>query len=272
MVCCKGDNILILKYLSEVFQAEGEKLITFFSESDNAVWLEYETWLGMINKKDLQEELSYFHLSSFPFDTYDVFSNFKNSYQFARGIVSRRFEYHVVLSLVNEELLYMDSVEKLAAQFLEKAAELTSKYPSSFEVVIRLHAAYNVFGDNKFSSISNTNQIQQFINLFYDVNTAYLTVDPNIYVTGTDARSLAQTLFQRRKPGYQYIGNKFQMVPFSTPVSLSELVTASPRLTYQLQESPNDAKKQQLLKSCFEKYAKLKEPDQLLKQIYRYIG
>lgn len=30
MVCCKGDNILILKYLSEVFQAEGEKLITFF--------------------------------------------------------------------------------------------------------------------------------------------------------------------------------------------------------------------------------------------------
>lgn len=272
MVCFKGDNILTLKYLSQVFQGHQEKTMTFFSESDNAIWLEYETWLNMINKKDLQDELSYYYISSFPFNLYDVYSNFRNVYHFTKGVVTRKFEYHIVITMANDEILFLDAMEKLAEQFLEKVAEVKDRYPAPFEVVIRFHAAYNVFGDNKYATLTRSNQIQQFINLFYEVNAVYLTVDPQIYVTGTDVVDLANTLYDRTKPSFQYTGKGFQLVPFYDPVSQAELIKGSERITCQFKEAVDDGGKQKMIKDSLLTHARLHNPAQLVKKIYQYIG
>lgn len=271
MVCFKGDNILILKYLSETFQGHQEKTMTFFSESDNAIWLEYETWLNMINKKDLQEDLSYYYISTFPFNLYDAYSNFRTIYHFSKGVVNRKFEFHVVITMSNDEILFLDAMEKLAEQFLEKVTEVKERYPASFDVVIRFHAAYNVFGDNKYATLPRSNQIQQFINLFYEVNAVYLTVDPAIYVTGTDVQDLANTIYSRTRPFYQYAGKGFQLVPFHDPASQADLIAGSERITCQFKESTDDLSKKQLVKDVLRKQAQLQDPEQLVKKIYRYI-
>lgn len=235
MICIHSNEKLIFQNLLEEFQLSNEMPQFFYSESDNSVWLEMETWLEKVTNKQMEESLNYYYVIDSEMDLVDMYAHLKMIWQFAKGFVTSHLTFHVVITFANDQISKADALNNKANELFEKLNQLNLKRKPAFSFNVFFHFAYNLFGESKFVSINASSVIQQFININNESNEGvYLTINPDMLLTGTDVKLFCSKLIKERsgtsKPLMPDIYKDTVLMP--KPILLKELITKINRGTF----------------------------------------
>jgi hypothetical protein len=235
MICIHSNEKLVFQNLLEEFQLSNEMPQFFYSESDNSVWLEMETWLEKVTNKQMEESLVYYYVIDSEMDLVDMYAHLKLIWQFAKGFVIEHLTFHVVITFANDQISKTDALNNKAKELFEKLTQLNSKRKPAFSFDVFFHFAYNLFGESKFVSINESSVIQQFININNESNEgAYLTINPDMLLTGTDVKLFCSKLIKERsrasKPSVPDIYKDTVLMP--KPILLQELISKIHRGTF----------------------------------------
>lgn len=200
MICIHSNEKLIFQNLLAAFHNSGEQPQFFYAESDNSVWLEMETLLEKVTNKQVEDEFTYYFVIDHTTDPFDIYAHIKMVWQYVRGFVSSQVSLHIIVTYTNEQIGEIERIDLNAKILYKKLQNLNSKKPSRFQLDIKFHFIYNPFGDSSFVSINECCTIQQFININnLSEKGIYLSVDPELKITGTDVKEFCDNLVKSNK-------------------------------------------------------------------------
>lgn len=272
MICINSNEKLILQHLSEAFAKEDIQAPYFYSESENAVWLEVETWLEKMKKKLPEEDLTYYYIICGPYDLYEIYANLKMIYQLVKSSVTRSFTLNIVFSYTDADIQQTNPMTDLGYHLYSLLNGLHQKKNSKFRFDINFNFAYNVFGMYRHSDTDSKNRIQQFINLNNQAENIYLTIQPEERVTGTEVEYLCSYLLGLRKKAVKtYPVPQRNVIPMPEPVTLDKLVSAINKGTYTLDSNVMSPEQYAMRSAFFAEWLSVDPELDFIAQILRYI-
>ena len=273
MVFINSNEKLIFQNIQAAFSRLHQNPLIFYAESDNSVWLEMETLIERMKSKEMQDDLSYYYIISSPINIFDIYAHLKMIWQLAKGFVTKRLNFHIIIAFSNKEILTTEQLNSDCALLYEQLNQLTTKRNVPFSFETGFYFAYNVFGESRFTNTIESNEIQQFINIHNEGSSAYLMIDPSLFITGTDVQYLCDTIIQqslqRIKNGPPVI--KRDSIPLQPPVSVKELVSHINRGTYNFQDSGITEQELNQTKESIQQFQGSHTKQPLVNQILSYI-